>query len=516
MNQPQISPAMAWAFFGAMVFGNFMAILDIQIVASSLNEIQAGLGATQSEVTWVQTAYLIAEVIAIPLSGFLSRLFSTRVYFACCALGFSVASLLCGLAWNIESMLVFRAIQGFLGGGMIPTTMAALFVLFPQRQQAAPMVLVGMVSTLGPAIGPTLGGWLTSHFSWHWMFFINLAPGLMVAAHVYAGLDIDRAEPTLYKRIDWAGLTGMALFLGCMEYVLDEGPRKDWFADHGIVLASVVFVVAGMVFFWRSLTVKEPMIDLRVFADRNFATSALMTFVLGMALYGMVYILPVFLGQVRGMNSSQIGSIMMVQGGAMFLAAPFVGAVLSRFDPRKTIFLGMMLGAWGVWMDASLTSQSDYDDLFVSQIIRGVGMMMCLVVMSQLAMATLPLSRIKSASGVYNLTRNMGGAIGLALINTLLDQRMAVHLTSIASQITPNRPEVIDHINGMVQRLSGSMGDAAYQGMLVQLSHAVHVQALTLSFNDLLRGLSILMAVMAFLVFTLKRPPSLSGGGAAH
>jgi DHA2 family multidrug resistance protein len=253
-----------------------------------------------------------------------------------------------------------------------------------------------------------------------------------------------------------------------------------------------------------------------VFADRNFATSALMTFVLGMALYGMVYILPVFLGQVRGMNSSQIGSIMMVQGGAMFLAAPFVGAVLSRFDPRKTIFLGMMLGAWGVWMDASLTSQSDYDDLFVSQIIRGVGMMMCLVVMSQLAMATLPLSRIKSASGVYNLTRNMGGAIGLALINTLLDQRMAVHLTSIASQITPNRPEVIDHINGMVQRLSGSMGDAAYQGMLVQLSRAVHVQALTLSFNDLLRGLSILMAVMAFLVFTLKRPPSLSGGGAAH
>ncbi len=517
MNQPfVISPAAAWAFFGAMVFGNFMAILDIQIVASSLNEIQAGLGASQSEIAWVQTAYLIAEVIAIPLSGFLSRLFSTRVYFSACAVGFSLASLLCGFAWNIESMLTFRAIQGFLGGGMIPTTMAALFVLFPANKQAAPMVLVGMVSTLGPAIGPTLGGWLTSNLSWHWMFFINLAPGLMVAAQVFAGVDIDQAEPALLKRIDWAGLTGMALFLGCLEYVLDEGPRNDWFSDHLILLAAVVLVVAGTVFFWRSFTAKDPIVDLRVFADRNFATSSLMTFVVGMALYGMVYILPVFLGQVRGMNSSQIGSIMMIQGGAMFLAAPFVGAVLPRFDPRKTIFIGMMMGAIGVWMDASLTTQSDYDEFFWSQIIRGVGMMMCLVVMSQLAMATLPLSKIKSASGVYNLTRNIGGAIGLALINTLLDQRMALHLTSLASQITPDRPEVIDRMNGMVERLSGSMGDAAYGGMISQISREMHLQALTLSFNDLLRGLAILMAVMAFLVFTLKRPPVMRGGGGAH
>ena len=338
----------------------------------------------------------------------------------------------------------------------------------------------------------------------------------MVAAQVFAGVDIDQAEPALLKRIDWAGLTGMALFLGCLEYVLDEGPRNDWFSDHLILLAAVVLVVAGTVFFWRSFTAKDPIVDLRVFADRNFATSSLMTFVVGMALYGMVYILPVFLGQVRGMNSSQIGSIMMIQGGAMFLAAPFVGAVLPRFDPRKTIFIGMMMGAIGVWMDASLTTQSDYDEFFWSQIIRGVGMMMCLVVMSQLAMATLPLSKIKSASGVYNLTRNIGGAIGLALINTLLDQRMALHLTSLASQITPDRPEVIDRMNGMVERLTGSMGDAAYGGMISQISREMHLQALTLSFNDLLRGLAILMAVMAFLVFTLKRPPVMRGGGGAH
>lgn len=511
-----ISPAVAWAFFGAMVFGNFMAILDIQIVASSINEIQAGLGATQSEVTWVQTAYLIAEVIAIPLSGFMSRLLSTRVYFSLCAVGFALSSLLCGLAWNIESMLVFRAIQGFLGGGMIPTTMAALFVLFPGNKQAIPMVLVGMVSTLGPAIGPTLGGWLTSNLSWHWMFFINLAPGLLIAAQVYAGPDIDRAEPGLFDRIDWWGLLGMALFLGCLEFILDEGPRNDWFADHAIVLGALGCVLGAVVFFYRSLSSDDPLVDLRVFADRNFATSSIMTFVVGMVLYGMVYILPVFLGQVRGMNSSQIGEVMMVQGMAMFLFAPVVGAVLPRFDARKTIFIGMLLAAWGIFADSTLTRSTGYDELFWPQVMRGMGLMMCLVVMSQLAMATLPLARIKSASGVYNLTRNIGGAIGLAIINTILDQQQALHYTQLASQIVPDRLEVVDYLNEQTRQLAATYGDRAYGVALSNLYRDAKLDALVLSFNDLLKGLALLMVLVSLLVWTLKRPPANRDVGPAH
>ncbi len=511
-----ISPSVAWAVFGAMVFGNFMAILDIQIVASSINEIQAGLGATQSEVTWVQTAYLIAEVIAIPLSGFMSRLLSTRVYFSLCAVGFALSSLLCGLAWNIESMLVFRALQGFLGGGMIPTTMAALFVLFPGHKQAIPMVMVGMVSTLGPAIGPTLGGWLTSNLSWHWMFFINLIPGLLIAAQVYAGPDIDQAEPGLFDRIDWWGLVGMALFLGCLEFVLDEGPRNDWFADHAIVLGALGCVLGAVVFFYRSLRSDDPLVDLRVFGDRNFATASIMTFMVGMALYGMVYILPVFLGQVRGMNSSQIGEVMMVQGMAMFLFAPVVGAVLPRFDARKTIFIGMMLAAAGIYADSELTRTTGYDELFWPQAIRGIGLMMCLVVMSQLAMATLPLSRIKSASGVYNLTRNIGGAIGLALINTILDQQQALHYTQLAAQVVPDRPEVVDYLNEQTRQLSATYGDRAYGVALSQLYREAKLDALVMSFNDLLKGLAWIMALTAFLVCTLKRPPANRDVGPAH
>jgi DHA2 family multidrug resistance protein len=502
----KISPAAAWAMFGAMVFGNFMAILDIQIVASSINEIQAGLGASQSEVAWVQTIYLIAEVIAIPLSALLSNLMSTRIYFTISALGFSVASLMCGFAWNLESMLVFRAFQGFLGGGMIPTTMAALFVLFPKQKQALPMVVVGMVSTLGPAIGPTLGGWLTTHFSWHWMFFINIMPGLLIAAFVYSAQDLDKPNPSLFSKIDWLGLASMAVFLGGLEFVLDEGPRNDWFSDHVILYTAIACVMAAVIFFYRCLTVKQPIIDLTVFSNRNFSLSSMMTFVLGMALYGMVYIVPVFLGQVRGMNSSQIGHIMLVMGVTMFLFAPFVGSVMSRFDARKIIFIGLSVAALGVALNANLTPQSDFDEFFWPQVLRGIGMMMGLIIMSQLAMSTLPLDKIKSASGVYNLTRNIGGAIGLAVINTLIDQRMAVHVTGLSSYLIPSRPEVVDYLAQTTAKYQDIVGDQAGQLAMSILSRQVHLQALTLSFNDILKMLAILMFAAAFIVFFVKKP----------
>ena len=498
-----------------MVFGNFMAILDIQIVASSLNEIQAGLGATQAEVAWVQTSYLIAEVIAIPLSGFMSRLMSTRVYFSLCAVLFSLSSLLCGLAWNIESMLIFRALQGFVGGGMIPTTMAALFMLFPQHKQTLPIVVVGMVSTLGPAIGPTIGGWLTNQLSWHWMFFINLAPGMLVAALVFAGPDIDRAERGLFSRIDWFGLVTMAIFLGSLEFFVDEGPRNDWFSDSHILYAFIAMVLGGTAFIWRSFTSPEPIVDLRVFADRTFALSSMMTFVLGMVLFGMVYIIPVFLGQVRGMNSVQIGHIMVIQGITMFLTAPLVAALMPRFDPRKLVAIGMLITAVGVYLNSALTTQSDYDQLFWPQVLRGIGMMICLIVLSQLALARMPLSQIKSASGVYNLTRNMGGAIGLALVNTLLERQSALHVTSINSHLTPDRPEVVAHIDQMAAQMGG--GDTGQALAIARLSREAHLQGLTLAFNDILLGLCLLITVVSLLIFLVEKPPKLAGGaGGAH
>ena len=315
----------AWIAFCALIFGNFMAILDIQIVASSLNELQAGMSASSSEIAWVQTSYLIAEVIAIPLSSYLSRMMSTRIYFVISATGFALASLACAFAWSLPSLLVFRTIQGFLGGGMIPTTMAALFMLFPPEKRMMPIVLVSMASTLAPAVGPTLGGFLTNHFSWHWMFLINLAPALIIASIVWAYLDIDKPDWKLWHVIDWLGLLSMALFLGSLEYTLDEGPRHDWFAEEAVVISSVIGLLGGLVFFWRSFTNANPIVNLRVFANRNFAIGSVISFVVGVSLYGMVYLVPLFLGKVRGFNSLQIGEIMMVMGIAMFITAPHIG-----------------------------------------------------------------------------------------------------------------------------------------------------------------------------------------------
>ncbi|MDH4458071.1 MAG: DHA2 family efflux MFS transporter permease subunit, partial [Nevskia sp.] len=237
---------LAWFGYLAMMFGNFMAILDIQIVASSINQLQAGLSASADEIQWVQTSYLIAEVIAIPLSGYLSRLLSTRVYFTISAIGFTLASAACSLAWNLESMIVFRVLQGFLGGGMIPTTSASIFIMFPAEKRVLPQVLFGLTATLAPSIGPTIGGWLTASLSWHWLFLINVLPGLAVGYAVWRLVRIDQPQPELLKTIDLRGLAYMAVFLGCFEYTLDEGPRNDWFAQDSVAVCAVIAALGAV------------------------------------------------------------------------------------------------------------------------------------------------------------------------------------------------------------------------------------------------------------------------------
>lgn len=500
----------AWAIFAAMIFGNFMAILDIQIVASSLNEIQAGMSASRNEVTWVQTTYLIAEIIAIPMSSVLSRIFSTRIYYSACALGFTISSLLCALAWNLDSLLVFRAMQGFTGGGMIPTSMAALFILFPEHKRAAPMVMFGMVSTLGPAIGPTIGGWLTTSFSWHWMFLINIVPGIIITVLVFCSRDIDRPQHSYIKHLDWLGLIAMAMFLGGLEYFLDEGARHSWLADTGVRTAFIICIIGAVIFFYRSFTSAYPVIDLTIFKNRNFALSAVITFVVGMALYGLGYMIPVFLGQVREMNSSQIGHIMMVTGVVMFFFAPVVAWLIPNFDTRRTVFFGMLLSAFGVWLNAHLTIQSDYDFMFWPQIFRGVGLMICLIVLSQLAMSTLSAHKISDASGLYNLTRNIGGAVGLALINSSLDWLSAWHVTELNTFLTPNNAMFMERLNQLTAQYTAELGENAQQMATAIIYRDVHFQALTASFNDLLKMLSIIMFIAALLTFLMKKPKKIS------
>src|SRR5438105_12192828 len=276
----RIPPRRLFAFL-IMVFGMFMSILDIQVVSASLQQIQAGLSASSTEVSWVQTSYLIAEVIAIPLSGFLSRAFGTRLLFAISASGFTIASFLCGLASTIEQMILWRAIQGFLGAGMIPTVFASAYTVFPRSKFHIVGPIIGLVATLAPTIGPTVGGYITDAMSWHWLFFINIVPGIGITVGVLVLVDFDQPNLELLDRFDWWGLVAMAGFLGSLEWCLAEGPQYEWLQDTSVAVCAAICVVSAIAFFYRLLSAEDPIVDIRTFADRNFGIGCLISFCLG-------------------------------------------------------------------------------------------------------------------------------------------------------------------------------------------------------------------------------------------
>jgi DHA2 family multidrug resistance protein len=505
----EVEPRRVIAFL-AMVFGMFMAILDIQIVSASLSDIQAGLAASSDEIAWVQTSYLIAEVIAIPLSGFLSRALGTRTLFAISCAGFTTASFMCGLTSSINSMIFWRAVQGFIGGGMIPTVFASAFLIFPPSKQPIVSPMIGLVATLAPTIGPTVGGYLTDALSWHWLFFINVLPGIAVTLAVLALVDFDKPNYGLLDHFDWWGLLSMAGFLGALEYVLEEGERNNWFDDNTITMFAIISGISGILFFARVLTAREPIVDLRAFTNRNFALGSLFSFVLGIGLYGLTYLYPIYLGAVRGYNSLMIGETMFVSGLAMFATAPIAGRLMTKLDPRMMLMVGFLSFAVGTWEMSYLTKDWDFWELFWPQIFRGFGLMFAMVPITNIAIGTLPPAMVKNASGLFNLNRNLGGALGLAVINTLLNTRWDLHLTRLHESVNWAREPAMERLNNMTSHFSGS--DAALQA-LKQLSMMVRLQAQVMAFADVFFILTVLFVLLAGLGLIMKRP-SLGGAGA--
>ncbi len=291
----------------------------------------------------------MAEVVAIPLSGFLSRALGTRIMFATAAAGFTAASLMCGLSSTMSEMIVWRALQGFIGGGMVPTVFASAYSIFPRRLQPVVTPMIGLVATLAPTIGPTVGGYLTDALSWHWLFFINIVPGILVTIAAITLIDFDKPDYSLFERFDWVGLIFMALFLGALEYVLEDGPRYDWFEDPTIATAAVVSAVSAVIFFARVLTARSPIVDLGAFRDRNFALGSMFSFVLGIGLYGLTYLYPVYLGEIRGHNALMVGQTLFVSGAVMFLTAPLVGRLMQTTDPRLMLAFGFTVVAASNW-----------------------------------------------------------------------------------------------------------------------------------------------------------------------
>lgn len=492
--------------FVAMVFGMFMAILDIQIVASSLRQIQAGVAASADEIVWVQTSYLIAEVVMIPLSGYLTRLLSTRVLFTAAALGFTITSMLCAQSSSLEELVLWRTLQGFIGGGMIPTVFATSFTAFPPARRAPVTVVIGLVATLGPTVGPTLGGFLTEQFSWHWLFMINLVPGLAVAAIVWTCIDIDKPNFPLLKGIDLPGIALMALFLASLDYVIEEGAREQWFQDETIRDFALLSLIAGIGFFWRVLTYEKAIVDLKALRNVNFAMGSIYGFIIGIGLYGSVYMLPLYLGQVRGLNAQQIGSTMVVTGICQFLSSPIAGMLSSKMDVRKVLAIGFALLATSFYISVPVTADWQFDQLLVPQMIRGVGLMFCIIPITSLAMGTLPAHQVPDASGLFNLMRNLGGAFGLAGINTVITERMAQHGRVLYDWIDPTRPEVQNFLSGIGARVADATGaDPATAGLPVLVA-TIQKQATVMTFSDLFLAMGVVFTLALLTLPFVKRP----------
>jgi DHA2 family multidrug resistance protein len=512
---PELTTRRVIAFF-AMVFGMFMSILDIQIVSASLAEIQAGLSASNDEVAWVQTSYLIAEVIMIPLSGTLARIVSTRVLFSVSAAGFTLASMLAATATNIDQMIIYRAIQGFIGGGMIPSVFAAAFTIFPPSKRNIVSPIIGLVATLAPTIGPTAGGYLTSAFSWHWLFLINVIPGIIVAITTWLLIDFDKPELSLMKKFDWWGLLSLAVFLGSLEYFLEEGNAKGWFDDSNIVLCAVAASIAGIVFFYRALTLSFPIVDLRAFTNRNFAFGSLFSFVMGIGLYGLTYLYPLFLGRIRGYDSLMIGETMFVSGLTMFFMAPIAGILSGKLDPRVMMMIGFGGFALGTWTMSHMTADWDFWELLVPQVLRGGSMMLAMVPINNVALGTLPMDRIRGASGVFNLTRNLGGAVGLALINTALTSQTNVHISRLAEHVNFANPEATELIASLTAKYNASGLDGS-QIAIKKIAGMVQQQAYLQSFIDVFMLLTVLFAGLVLMALFLTKPkPVAAAAGGGH
>ncbi|HEY9102822.1 DHA2 family efflux MFS transporter permease subunit [Chitinimonas sp.] len=499
----QMSTAAKVFAFATMCVGMFIALLDIQIVSASLRDIGGGLSAGTDETVWVQTSYLIAEIIMIPLSGWLSRVMSTRWLFAASAAGFTVASLLCGAAWNIQSMIAFRALQGFLGGSMIPLVFTTAFAFFAGPQRVIAAATVGAIASLAPTLGPTIGGWITDHFSWHWLFFINLVPGLFVTFAVPAFVRIDKPDWSLLRNADYLGIALMALFLGSLEYTLEEGPRWDWLGDPVIATTAWLAGISGVLFVWRSLSYAHPVVDLRALKDRNFTLGCFFSFMTGVGIFATIYLTPVFLGRVRGFSALDIGLAVFSTGVFQIMSIPFYSYLANRVDLRWLMMFGLGCFAFSMWQFSPITHDWGGLELMLPQAFRGMGQQFAVAPAVTLTLGALSPVQLRLASGLFNVMRNLGGAIGIALCATILNDRTNLHFYRLAEHLNSSNEAMNAALAGSGSNFGAWLGDSASASTaaLRQLWGLTYREALTMTFGD-----TYIVIMVGFIATTLMVP----------
>jgi len=502
-----------WVGFAAMCVGMAMSVLDIQVFASSFTAIQRSFQVTPEHLSWIQTGYLMAEVIAIPLTGWLTRALSLRWMFSAAALGFTGASLACALCQSLPLFIAVRVVQGLCGGMLIPGVFTSVFAMIPERSRVTATAIAGTFAVLAPSIGPAVGGYLTEHYSWQWIFLINLVPGLAVSALVAWFVRLGSPDVSEFRRIDYPAILSAATFLATLELILTEGTKREW---HGpfVYGFGALCIASGWIAILRCLRSPHPFVDIRRFRDRTFSLGCVLSFVLGLGLYGSVYLLALYLGLIREHSPFAIGKIMMVAGVAQLLAAPLSAWLEARFDPRLLVVLGYTLFAAGLLANGFATLSTDYDGLFWPQILRGVSVMLCILAATRIALEPLTPGQVADGSALFNLMRNLGGAIGIAIIDTILEQRTPVHATALAARLQAGDADTALFVGLPVEYFHGQRMDAVDPTLRAIVEPMVRKAAFLQSFNEAWLAIGIVFA-LSLVVLPWMRWTRANGGVAS-
>jgi DHA2 family multidrug resistance protein len=506
-----------WVAVLGATLGAFMAVLNIQIVNASLADVQGAIGAGIDDGGWISTSYLIAEIVVIPLSGWLAQVFSIRVYLLTNAVIFLVMSAACALAQNLPQMIALRALQGFAGGVLIPMAFTLIITLLPRAKQPVGLALFAISATFAPAIGPTIGGYLTENWGWQYIFYVNIVPGAVMVGMLYFSLDAKPMKLSLLRQGDWPGIITMAIGLSALQTVLEEGNKDDWFGSPFIVRLSVIAAVALGLFLLIEFTTEKPLLNLRLLFRRNFGFGILANVLLGVALYGSVYVLPVYLSRIQGYNAEQIGMVLAWTGLPQLVLIPLVPRLMKTIDARIVIGIGFTLFAASNFMNIYMTADYASDQLFWPNVVRAIGQALVMAPLSSVATAGIEPENAGSASGLFNMMRNLGGAIGIAALQTFVTKREQYHSNvlsqsvSLFEQATRNRIDQLTQYfvnHGVIDR-----SDAAHRAY-VAIGHVVQKQAFILAFSDTFYLLGATLIVALFATMLLKKPDGLSSGGA--
>jgi MFS transporter, DHA2 family, multidrug resistance protein len=509
--------ATVWIAVLAAMIGSFMAILNIQITNASLLNIEGGIGTGVDNGSWISTSYLIGEIIVIPLTDYMSRMFSFRRYMLASASLFAVFSVACAFTHDLPSMIAMRGLQGFAGGVLIPMAFTLVLTKLPKPQQPIGLAIFALSVTFAPAIGPTIGGYLTENYGWRTIFFVNVIPTIVMVSALYLTLERQPMQLKLLKEGDWAGIATMAIGLSALQTVLEEGNKDDWFASPFILRLAGIALVSLSLFVWIELTVEKPLIRLRLLKERNFGFGTIAMTMLGFALFGSVYILPAYLGQAQGYNSEQIGSVMAWTGLPQLILIPLVPKLMQRFDTRYIAFTGLAIFAYSCFMNTGMSPDYAGDQLWIPNIVRAIGQAMVLTPLTSVTTGNIAPQDAAAASGISNMFRNLGGAIGTAVLATVITKREQFHSNIIGQSVTPGREEVRDRIAHMTDYfMARGVSDpaAAHQQAIVALGSAIKHQALVMGFSDTFAVLGAVLALAAIAVALTKRVKGAGGAGA--